>query len=409
LLAIVCVVPAGQVHGAEHVLAVALDDGRLSTSELRDVVVKDLGVPAVALDCISTVDLSFDLRGLEGATIVHAVNDALGDGFHVAVTNDAVTIQFNPQVLPADWNSSCDALRRFTQTMAPEASKRQQQMFGLHLPEVVNPNKPLVILIHGLDGDARCCTDLAALMNADGYQTGIFAYPADQPLDESAAMLAEQMRALHDIYPNLRIDLVTESMGGLIARRYVEGAKYAGGVDRFILIAPPNGGSSWTPGAFLLKLGVNAVRWRTEPGWSPVWMITEGLCQAAGDLKPKSEFLRELNELPRRQGVRYTIIAGDRPIYRRYEANVLAVADRAIVSSVADVWGFRQTKHAIESEHDSLLEKQGDSDGPVTLASARLEGVDDFVTVCSDHIALYKTVGGEPPAAYPAIRDRLKN
>jgi pimeloyl-ACP methyl ester carboxylesterase len=402
-------IPSLPSRAAEHVLAIPLDDGRLSTTELRSAIVRDLGIPPAVLDCVTSIDVGVDLRGLDGSTLVHAVNDAMGDGLHLAVTNSAFTIRLDPQVLPCDWNSSCDALRRFTQTIAPVASERQRRTYGLHLPQVVNPDKPLVILIHGLDGDAYCCRDLAGLLNADGYQTAIFAYPGEQPLEQSAASFTEQMKALHDIYPTVRIDLVTESMGGLIARRYVEGAQYAGGVDRFILIAPPNGGSTWTPGAFLLKLGVNAVRWRTEPEWSPAWMITEGLCQAEGDLRPKSEFLHGLNEQPRRQGVRYTIIAGDRPIYRRYEANVLAVADRAIVSSIADVWGFRQTKHAIESERESLLERQGDSDGPVTLASAHLDGVDDFVTVCSDHISLYKAVGGERPAAYPAIRDRLKN
>jgi pimeloyl-ACP methyl ester carboxylesterase len=394
---------------AEHLVAVPLSDGWLSTSALRSAMVRDVGVPPALLDCISSVDVGIDLNGLNGSVLVHAMNDALGDGLHLAVTRDAFTISFDPQMLPADWNASCDALRRFTQTIAPAASERQQQRYGFHLPEVVNPDAPLVILIHGLDGDAGTCVDLAGLMKADGYQTATFAYPADQPLDESAALFASHMKALHDVFPNLRIDLVTESMGGLIARRYVEGPQYAGGVDRFILIAPPNEGSTWTHASLLLKLAVNTFRWRHDPDWSPAWMITEGLCQAAGDLRPQSEFLRELGALPRRQGVRYTIIAGDRPIFRRYEANMLALADGAIVSSVAHVWGFRQLKQAVESKHQRVLEKQGDNDGPVTLASARLAGVDDFVTVHSDHIALYQTIGGQPPAAYPVIHDRLEN
>jgi pimeloyl-ACP methyl ester carboxylesterase len=320
-----------------------------------------------------------------------------------------LTIQFDPELMPDSWNESCDALRRFMRTMAPDATERQERRYGLHLPRVVNRSASLVILIHGLDGDAGCCGDLGGLLRVDGYQTAIFAYPADQPLEESSVFFAREMLALHDVFPSLRVELVSESMGGLIARRYVEGARYAGGVDRLILIATPNEGSSWTSAAVALKVAVNFFKWRNDPDWSPAWMVTEGVCQAAGDLRPKSEFLRELNALPRREGVRYTIIAGDRPVYRRYEANALALADRCIGSSVSDLWGFRQVKRSIELHERRLLEKRGENDGPVSLASARLAGVSDFVTVHVDHIALYQSVGGQPPAAYPVIHDRLKN
>src|SRR5208282_6815820 len=98
----------------------------------------------------------------------------------------------------------------------------------------------------------------------------------------------------------------------------------------------------------------------------------EGLCQAAGDLRPDSKFLSRLNDLPRRQGVNYTIIAGDRPVYYRYEANVLALAGNVLGERVSRVWGLRQIKSAVNSGRERLLNRYGESDGPVTLASARL-------------------------------------
>jgi pimeloyl-ACP methyl ester carboxylesterase len=255
----------------------------------------------------------------------------------------------------------------------------------------VNLRQPLVILIHGLDGDRGTCSDLSRLMQEDGFQTATFAYPGDQPLDESAALLGRNLHALHDLLPNQRIELVTESMGGLVARQYVEGPQYAGGVDRLILIAPPNGGSGWTRGAILLKLAVNAFKWKNDPDWSPAWMITEGICQAAGDLRPQSEFLRQLNSRPRRVGVRYTIVAGDEPLFHRYEANLLAAADCAIGSDLSQLWGVQQLKRTIESHELRLAAKPGASDGPVTLASAELPGVSDFVLVHADHLALYES------------------
>jgi pimeloyl-ACP methyl ester carboxylesterase len=217
------------------------------------------------------------------------------------------------------------------------------------------------------------------------------------------------MLALREEFPDLRIDLVTESMGGLVARRYVEGPGYAGGVDRFILIAPPNEGSNWIGAGWILKLIVNAASWKNDPQWSPAWMITEGICQEAHDLRPQSNFLVGLDSQPRRAGVRYTIIAGKRPAAYRYEAKVLAVAESAIGTQISQWWGFRQACQAMQSEKDRLLSRIGDSDGPVTLESASLDGVSDFVALPVDHIALFESVEGHLPAAWPVIHNRLTN
>jgi hypothetical protein len=405
----VCLLAPSAGLAAERSVSIPLEDGWLSTSQLRTVLEKDFYLPPAVLEPVLSPDVGLNVESIGGWVVVDAMNRALGQGFHLRVSDQALTIEYDPQKLPRGWNESCDALRRFTQVMAPDATARQERTFGLHLPRAVDVNKPLVILVHGLDGDSGCCADLAGLLKADGFQTAMFAYPAEQPLEESAQLLSQHLRALHEVYPGLKIELVTESMGGLVARRYVESSEYVGGVDRLIMIAPPNGGSRWTGGAVVLKLMVNAFQWKHDSDWSPAWLITEGLCQAASDLRPQSEFLCELNAQPRRSGVRYTIIAGDQPITRRYERNLLALADGAIDAEYSDVWGLRQIKRAIESQSLRLMAKSGASDGPVTVASARLPGVNDFVVVHADHIALYESVGGKSPAAYAVIRDRLKN
>jgi hypothetical protein len=48
-----------------------------------------------------------------------------------------------------------------------------------------------------------------------------------------------------------------------------------------------------------------------------------------------------------------------------------------------------------------------DSDGPVTLESARLENVTDFVVVSADHVAMYCATPGKAPVAWDVVRDRL--
>jgi pimeloyl-ACP methyl ester carboxylesterase len=357
--------------------------------------------------CLSFMDLGVDLRGINDWTLVRGINSALGDGFHASVTDQRLVIGFDADKLPRDWNESCDALCRFTDVAAPEAVARQRLRFGLHLPRVVDPQRPLVVLIHGLDGDRACCDDLAKLIESDGFQTAYFGYPAERPLDESAELFARHMRLLREQFPTMRVDIVSESMGGLVARKYVEGPRYAGGVDHFIMIAPPNEGSTWTPYSFVLKLGVNAWRWRHDPEWSPAWMITEGICQAAGDLRPESKFLSELNDRPRRDGVRYTIIAGERPLQYRFAAEMLDWSGDLIGDRVGSWWGFRQIKSAAIDESQQLLSETGDDDGPVSITSTHLAGVADFSVLPADHLALYESFDGEPPAAWPVVRDRL--
>jgi hypothetical protein len=352
-------------------------------------------------------DAGVDLQSINDWTIVRGLNSALGEGFNAVVTNGALVIRFDAEKWPGDWDQSCDALGRFTDVAAPDAVAKQNVRLGMHLPRVIDPRRPLVILVHGLDGDRGCCSDLAGLVNGAGFQTAYFAYRAERPLEESSAFFSREMRLLGERYPSMRIDLVTESMGGLVARKYVEGPEYAGGVDYFILIAPPNGGSTWTPYAFLLKLTVNGWKWRNDPDWSPAWMITEGICQAAEDLRPGSTFLAELNARPLRDGVRYTIVAGERPVQYRVAAEMMEWPGEMVGDRVGSWWGFRQIKAAANDESRRLLGEIGDDDGPVSLASTRLADVGDFVVVAADHVALYESIDGQAPAAWPVVRDRL--
>jgi hypothetical protein len=138
-------------------------------------------------------------------------------------------------------------------------------------------------------------------------------------------------------------------------------------------------------------------------------MITEGICQASADLRPDSRFLLELNSQPRRGPIRYTIIAGDRPAYYRFEAKLLEYTGDLVSGRVAGWWGVCLARNAVESGRQWLLRQRAENDGPIALQSARLAGVSDFVTLPADHLALYQTVDGQPPAAWPIIKDRLGN
>jgi hypothetical protein len=406
-ICLLAVIWAGVARAEQHDLRVPLKDGRLSLQQLQDSLGHVLHVPDSVLDVLPAPDGFIDIRGIGGWVAIRALDGALGDGFDVRVSDRELVIQFDPDKLPRDWDAGCDAAVRFMQVAAPDATARQNRRFGLRLPQVVDPSQPLVVLIHGLDGDAASCAALGELLLKDGHQVAYFSYPADQPLERSGELLADRLTQLRHDFPSLHVDLIALSMGGLIARQFVEGPDYRGGVDHLIMIAPPNGGSSWSPLAPLMKLIVNAVQCWSDSEWSPAWMITQGVTQAGRDLRPGSKFLAELNSHPRRAGVQYTIIAGDRPVGYRVESQALAWGAHLLGAAVPLSWVWRPLDSALQGQIERLGQRTGQSDGPVSLQSARLAGVDDLVIVPADHVALYESVQGRPPASWPVIQDRL--
>ena len=104
--------------------------------------------------------------------------------------------------------------------------------------------------------------------------------------------------------------------------------------------------------------------------------------------------------------MRYTIIAGNQHPAVRLSADVIdATADRVPWSNR---WGFYHTERALERAADKLRDRKSKSDGPVTIKSASLPGVEDFVVLRADHASLYyPTTSDRQPAAWETIKDRL--
>jgi pimeloyl-ACP methyl ester carboxylesterase len=308
----------------------------------------------------------------------------------------------------SEWDVAGDALDRWSWQIATQARAEQERRWGLFLPGKIDEGKPLVILVHGMDGDRGSCADLAALLTRDGVQTGFFCYPGDQGLRRSAELLTRNLLAVRETFPQLKVDLVTESMGGLIARDYIEGDRYAGGVDRLIMICPPNGGSKWAALSPISKLAANEWRWQHDPDWNVVWMIGEGLCQAGCDVSPDSRFLGELNEKERRPGVKYTIVAGNEPVGDRVAADLLDAGGSALPVATGEMWPTKEMGELAHGWAAALRWKIGKSDGPVALKSAMLSGVEDVVLLHADHLALYESIDGREPAAWAAVRQRVE-
>ncbi|HYO10969.1 MAG TPA: alpha/beta fold hydrolase [Tepidisphaeraceae bacterium] len=392
------------VAAAEHECRIPLRDGRLSTRDLSAALLEKCRIKGVELNAGSV-----DLSGVNGWLFIQAMNTALGDGCHVARDGNELLLRVDTQKLPKDFDALRKATRVFAATAAPIATADQRRSYGLFLPKEVDVNRPMVVLVHGLDCNRANWFPMADLIVGEGFQVAYFTYPSDQPLEDSAEMLGREMNALRETFPHVKIDVIAHSMGGLIARRYVEGDSYAGGVDRFIMIGTPNLGTRWASYRWALEVQEHYQLWKTEPGWSPTWMITDGLGEAGRDLKPTSRFLKQLNERPRRDGVKYTVIAGSQHPVNGIAANALDGAANIIPDRAAKWWGFRQTEAALERGAEKLRHRTGKSDGPVNLKSTQLQGVEDHVVLAADHTALYYPVNGQAPAAWAVIKERLAN
>lgn len=306
-----------------------------------------------------------------------------------------------------DCESTTRAIREWTAAAAPQATAAQAATYGLLLPQNLDINRPLVVLVHGLDCDRVNWSGMDRLLAGEGYQVACFTYPSDQPIADSAALFGKHMRALHEAFPRLAVNVLAYSMGGLVSRGYVEGDDYAGGVRRLILIGTPNAGSGWSRLRGVLELQEHYHLWRHEPKWGPTWMITDGLGEAGRDLRPGSKFLRQLNARPRRQGVKYTIVCGDQHPARRVAADWIDCTASWVPKRASDWWGVRQGREALTRQANKVRDRASDGDGPVSVSRAKLEGVDDAVIVHADHVGLYLGSGNEPPAAWDTIRDRL--
>jgi pimeloyl-ACP methyl ester carboxylesterase len=387
-----------------HTVRIPLRDGKIGSGTLTAALCEKMNLPAIDFGGV-TVDLS----SFRGGLLIKALNTSLGDGCQVELEPKELVLRVDPAKLPRN----SDALRRvariFTATAAPDATAAQEAMYGLALPAELKPDGRLVVLVHGLDCNRQHWGPMADLLREAGFAVAMFAYPSDGPLIDSAALLARDMTALHEVFPQLRTDIVAFSMGGLVARGYVESDGYVGGVERLIMLGPPNLGSTWTGYRWVLELKEHYGLWKGDSKWSWTWMITDGLGEAGRDLSCDSKFLTHLNRRSRCDEITYTIIAGAQHPAYPWAAWALQGSANVVPARAAGWWGVRQSVGALRRSAERARKHIGTSDGPVDVDRARLEGVTDFVVLPVDHYALYYPTTDRTPAAWSVIIDRLSN
>ncbi|HPJ40198.1 MAG TPA: alpha/beta hydrolase [Spirochaetota bacterium] len=107
--------------------------------------------------------------------------------------------------------------------------------------EVLEQNGEWVVLLHGIMRGPGSMDKIQGALERRGYHVMNFGYPStSESIADSADLLSTAMKK---VPPGTTVHFVTHSMGAIVVRYYLANYKGAGAA-RFVMIAPPNRGSS---------------------------------------------------------------------------------------------------------------------------------------------------------------------
>jgi pimeloyl-ACP methyl ester carboxylesterase len=271
---------------------------------------------------------------------------------------------------PEDERDIRIAFREQLETWFPEAMTAPSGVYGW-TRHADPPDAPVtVVLVHGLDEPGDIWDDVIPALADEPIGLWELRYPNDQAIDRSGAYLADIWSSLPPTRP---VILIGHSMGGLVAREFVgvwrhpanAPSRVAGApVQAVFLVATPNHGSEWARLRSWLELRDQYVN-AQEREFSLFASMRDGAGVAKVDLRPGSEFLRELNQRPWPEGVAVRLIAGDlmdEGTLRRGLESLLEQAPNEVSRKILNQWWHK------------LAGRLGD--GVVTVESVRLEGLE---------------------------------
>jgi pimeloyl-ACP methyl ester carboxylesterase len=346
------------------------DDLRYHGAYVKEDVTKDgIGAPLVAVRHLTVEQAAalftspaiyYGVTGVvefEGSRCVLSVHDPL----------DSETVQVEGRTYPLAAN--------FTASFALLLAKEKPEKLGLirllrpeqyaatarvARLEPYNPNKSVVLVIHGLMDTPATWTPLINDLRSDkeirrNYQFWFYSYPSGYPYPYSAMILRKELDAIEKKYPlRKRMVLIGHSMGGCISRTLITDAgtklwmqgfgkppeqtempadskrlleealifKHRPEVGRVIFMSTPHRGSDMatnflgrigsmlvkTPGK-LLHIG-NTIKEAATA--DPAALHLKRLPNSVDTLAPNNRFVVAINEIPIVPGIPVHTILGDR-------------------------------------------------------------------------------------------------
>ncbi|MCG5492981.1 MULTISPECIES: esterase/lipase family protein [Ectothiorhodospira] len=291
------------------------------------------------------------------------------------------------------------------ETWFPEAMSLPPEQVGF-VPRGGPEGKsgPEVVLIHGLDEPGGIWDDLVPELSQH-WVTWEFRYPNDQAIDHSADLLAAHWEELEVSGP---VVLIGHSMGGLIIRDFVtrwrhpedESASVAGPrVGGAIMVGTPNQGSEWAR----LRAWLEVREWFADiqEGRFSLWAgLRDGTGAAKIDLRPGSDFLRDLNARTWPEEIPVHLIGG--------RITEPTPAMRASIDALSEDLGIEDLDERVEAWWSSTGESVGD--GAVPVNSLHFEGAPEPQILQASHRGLLvrMPLTDEVPPAVEVIVDQLR-
>jgi pimeloyl-ACP methyl ester carboxylesterase len=223
-----------------------------------------------------------------------------------------------------------------------------------------NPNKTVVLVIHGLKDSQATWTPMINKLRGDlvirkHYQFWFYSYPSGYPFPYSAAILREELDEVEKQFPKLKpMVVIGHSMGGCISRLLLTDSgnqlcmkifgrpldevplspksreyfreelffRHRPEIGRVIFIAAPLRGSNMASG-WIGQLATLLIREPTASSQASQEMLRvtsireeelkpKRRANSVDSLSPKSRFVNAVNTIPMTPGVSYHTIIGDR-------------------------------------------------------------------------------------------------
>jgi len=193
-------------------------------------------------------------------------------------------------------------------------------------------DRECVVLLHGVALSGWAMQPLARAVEEAGYRAVNVSYPSRTlPLEEIARDFLPAQLAAHGVAAAPRVHFVTHSMGSLVVRAYLRDRRPAN-LGRVVMLGPPNHGSVAADAAV---------------EWAPLrWLVGVNLPRLG------------------------TGEAGVAPRLGRADFELGIIAGTSRVNPLFET--------VLKGEHD----------GVVTLESARLDGMSDFLVVPHSHTVM---------------------